>query len=204
MLTTVLSWKKFPKWEKALPYLFVIGGFLGLLASFTLTYDKIQLLQDPSYKPACSLNPVISCGSVMKTAQASIFGVPNSVFGLIGFSMLAMLGVVLLAGATLKRWLWLAAEGMAILGVLFVHYLFYQSLFQIGSVCPWCFLVWLITIAVFWGLTTYNMRVGNIKTPSAIKEFFNKYSADVLILWYVALFAAVIIRFWDYWKTLLP
>lgn len=140
----------------------------------------------------------------MKTSQASILGVPNSVFGLIAFSMLTMFGVVLLAGAIIKRWLWLAAEAAALLGVIFMHYLFYQGIFQIGSICPWCFLVWMITIPVFWGLTTYNIRMGNIRSSARIKAFFSKYSADVLILWYITIFAILIVRFWDYWATLLP
>jgi len=55
-------------WQKALPYLLVTGGVIGIVASFALTYDKVQLLQHAGYKPSCNLNPVLSCGSVMKTA----------------------------------------------------------------------------------------------------------------------------------------
>lgn len=52
---------------RTLPYIFIIAGIIGAIASFVLTYGKIQVLQNPAYKPACSVNPVLSCGSVMKT-----------------------------------------------------------------------------------------------------------------------------------------
>ena len=53
------------------------------LASLTLTVEKIELLIDPSYVPSCSINPVLSCGSVMVTHQASVFGFPNPLIGIV-------------------------------------------------------------------------------------------------------------------------
>ena len=43
--------------------------------------EKIEILINPDYVPSCSLNPVLSCGSVMITPQASAFGFPNSLIG---------------------------------------------------------------------------------------------------------------------------
>ncbi|MFN6554927.1 vitamin K epoxide reductase family protein, partial [Mycolicibacterium septicum] len=61
----------------------LIAGVLGLAAALALTVEKIELLIDPSYVPTCSINPVISCGSVMTTWQASAFGFPNSLIGVV-------------------------------------------------------------------------------------------------------------------------
>jgi hypothetical protein len=33
------------------------------------TIEKVNMLTDPSYRPSCSINPVLACGSVMATAQ---------------------------------------------------------------------------------------------------------------------------------------
>ena len=108
-------------WQRALPYVLVIGGIIGLIASATLTYDKIHVLADPNYQPGCNLNPVLSCGSVMKTSQASLFGVPNSVFGVLAFSALTVFGLLLIRGQTFSRRSWLIVQAVATVGVVFMH-----------------------------------------------------------------------------------
>lgn len=195
-------------WQKALPYILLIGGVLGMIASFALTYDKIQVLQDPNYSPGCNINPVLSCGSVMSTPQANLFGVPNTVFGLIGFSMLAMFGVLLLAGAVVKKWVWLGAQVFATTGVVFMHYLFIQSVFQIHAICPWCFAVWMITIPAFFGITLYNIRLfkltgSNSHIISKTTAFINSYCNEILLVWYLTIFGILLVKFWYYWSTLL-
>lgn len=54
----------------------LIAGAIGLVASMTLTVEKIDILLDPSYVPSCNINPILSCGSVMMTPQASLLGFP--------------------------------------------------------------------------------------------------------------------------------
>lgn len=195
-------------WQIALPYVLTIGGVLGLIASFALTYDKIHILQDPSYEPGCSLNPVLSCGSVMSSEQASILGVPNTIFGLIAFAMLLMVGLMLLAGAQFKRWLWIGLQLGATVGFVFMHYLLFEAVFRIHAICPWCFLVWLILPPIFLATTIYNIRQGNLglqrnRLAAAIGQWVERHGLDLLVLWYVALVATLLIKFWYYWSTLL-
>jgi uncharacterized membrane protein len=202
------TWLRGLTWQKALPYVFIVGGIIGLLASFTLTYDKIHVLESSSYQPACNINPILSCGSVMKTQQASLMGVPNTVFGLMAFSMLLMLGVVLTTGVKLPRWLWIAAQGAATGGVIFMHYLFFEGVFRIHAICPWCFVVWMITIPIFFGITVYNIREGNLYLERLgharkIGAFISRYSNDLLVLWYLVIFVILLTKFWYYWSTLL-
>jgi uncharacterized membrane protein len=195
-------------WQRTLPYVLLIGGVIGLVASFVLTYDKIHVLQDPNYQPSCNLNPVLSCGSIMQTPQATLLGVPNTIFGLVAFGMLTMLGLVLLAGAILKQWLWLAVQAIATLGVIFMHYLFFQAVFHIHAICPWCFVVWLVTIPIFFGITIYNIRqdiysLSKNRVAVRITSFIDKYNQDILVLWYLAIFMILLVKFWYYWRTLL-
>ncbi len=191
-------------WQKSLPYVLIVGSIVGLLASFALTYDKIHVLQDASYQPGCNLNPILSCGSVMKTAQANLLGVPNTLFGLMAFSMCALFGVVLLAGAELRRWLWQGAQIAATGGVIFMHYLFFQSVFRIHAICPWCFTVWMVTIALFFCITQHNIRMGFLPgSHSPVAQFITRYSTDLLILWYLCIFAILVVKFWYYWSSLL-
>jgi uncharacterized membrane protein len=192
--------------QQSLPYLFVIAGILGSLASFVLTYDKIQVLQNPGYNPPCNINPVLSCGSVMRTEQASLLGVPNTIFGLVAFTMLFTLGAILVAGVKLPKWMWVAAQFMATAGVIFMHYLFFQGVYRINAICPWCFMVWMITIPVFWYTTLYNLRNGMIALRgrmAAVAEFMQRHHGNILIVWYLVILVIILHRFWYYWSTLL-
>lgn len=191
-----------------LPYLLLAAGLIGLIASFMLTYDKIHVLQDPSYQPGCNLSPLFSCSSVMSTSQASLLGVPNTIFGLIAFSGLSMFGLGLVAGAVYKRWLWVGAQVGASLGVVFMHYLFFQAVFRIHAICPWCFVVWMITIPIFWGITLYNIRaehlgMSRLGFTNGVARFVCRYQIDLLVLWYLAIFGVLLVKFWYYWRTLL-
>lgn len=56
-----------------------MGGLIGLVASAVLLIERIRLAEDSSYVPTCSINPVLSCGNVMESAQASLLGFPNPV-----------------------------------------------------------------------------------------------------------------------------
>lgn len=198
--------RKLPNLNQTLPYIMIAAGLVGGWASFILTYDKLHLLQNPDYNPSCNINPILSCGSVMKTAQANLFGIPNSIFGLVAFSMLLMLGVTIAAGASLRRWMWIAIQLAATAGIVFMHYLFFQGIFRIHAICPWCFVVWMITIPTFWYITLHNLRHSYLRLPKfheTLNDFFHRHHGDSLVLWYLIIFGIIVVQFWYYWSTLL-
>ncbi|MFD4609705.1 vitamin K epoxide reductase family protein [Streptomyces sp. NPDC058451] len=65
----------------------------------------------------------------------------------------------MLTGARLRRGLWLALNAGALAGVVFVHWLIHQSLFGLGRLCPYCTVVRVVTIALFWYVTLRNLGV---------------------------------------------
>jgi hypothetical protein len=68
--------------------------------------------------------------------------------------------VGLLAGARFARWFW-ALFNAGLAGALaFVIWLIGQSIFVLGTLCPWCMLVWLVTIPLFWVVTLRNAAEG--------------------------------------------
>lgn len=189
--------------SRGLPLLLVIGGAIGLIAAFTLLVEKIKLLEDPSYVPSCSLNPVLSCGTIMKTDQASLFGVPNPMMGLIAFSIVITLGVVLLTGASLPRWVWAGLQVGALAGFAFVVWLAFESLYRIGALCPYCMVVWAVTIPIAWYVTVRNLRTGVLPAPRGLVTVVSDYHLLGLMIPYLLVIGLALVRFWDYWSTLL-
>ena len=124
----------------------LIAGVVGLAAALTLTIEKIEILINPDYVPSCSINPVLSCGSVMVTPQASAFGFPNPLIGIVSFTVVVVTGVLAVAKVRLPRWYWAGLAVGTLLGVGFIHWLIFQSLYRIGALCPYCMVVWAVTI----------------------------------------------------------
>jgi uncharacterized membrane protein len=191
--------------ERRLAWLMVGAGLIGLLAACTLLVEKIALLEDPSYVPSCSINPILSCGSIMRTQQAEAFGFPNPIIGIGGFAVVVTTGMALLAGATLRRWFWIGLQVGTSFGVGFVHWLIFQSLYRIGALCPYCMVVWVVVIALFWYTTLHNISAGHLRLAGggrALAHRAAEYHGVVLTAWYLVIAALIGRRFWDYWSSL--
>lgn len=190
---------------RALAYLLSLGGLTGLLASFILAVEKIEILKDPSFEPSCNINPILSCGSVMITPQAEVFGFPNPFLGILGFSAVAATGFALLAGAKFKRWFWVALQLGLLFATVFVHWLIFQTIYRINALCPYCMVVWAVTIPIFWYTLLYNFRAGNVPTPKALRNkvgFIQRHHGDILLVWFLGLLGLIIHHFWYYWSSL--
>ena len=191
------------RFKRILTPLLIGGGSLGLLASFKLTLDKMAVLANPSYVPSCDINPVVTCGSVIESAQGAAFGFPNPFLGLAGFAVVVTIGMSLLAGAKYPRWFWLGLQLGVTFGVVFVHWLIWQSLYTIGALCPYCIVVWTVTIPIFWYVTLHNLQAKNITIPAKFSKFISKYHTEILLLWFLVIVSLILKRFWFYWTTLL-
>lgn len=186
--------------------LLVVLGSIGFLAAADLSIEKVALLKDPTYQPTCNISPILSCGSVMATPQAEAFGFPNPFIGVAGFAIVITAGMALLAGARLRRWFWLGLQAGTVFGVVFIHWLAYQSIFSIGALCPYCIVVWMVTIPLFWYVLLYNLRQKNIRLSgrlSKINDFAQKNHANILVFWYLAIALVILVEFWYYWSTLI-
>lgn len=186
--------------------LFTVTGAIGLVMAVILLVEKIALIQDPTYVPTCSLNPVLSCGSVMATPQAAAFGIPNPILGIAGFAAVLALGTALLAGARFTRWLRVLIQAGVTFAVLFVHWLIAQSLYVIGALCPYCMVVWAVTIPLFWFTTVHHLQpLLSSRTPAVRRtiRLVTEFRFTVLIAWYLIILALITVGFWDYWSTLI-
>lgn len=179
----------------------LIAGIVGLAAALTLTIEKIELLINPAYVPSCSINPVLSCGSVMITHQASVFGFPNPLIGIGSFSVVVVTGVLAVAKVRLPRWYWIGLTIGSALGVVFVHWLIFQSLYRIGALCPYCMVVWSVTIPLFVVAASIALR-GEAAT-SGVGRLLYQWRWSLVALWFTSLLLMILVRFWNYWSTLL-
>ncbi|WP_028814093.1 vitamin K epoxide reductase family protein [Streptomyces flavidovirens] len=181
--------------------LLVITGLAGLLASWVITIDKFKLLEDPGFQPGCSLNPVVACGNIMKSEQASAFGFPNPMLGLVTYAMVVAIGVGLLAGARYRRWFWLGLNAGTLFGVGFCTWLQYQSLYNIGSLCLWCCLAWVATIVMFCYVTTHNIKHRILPAPSGLRSALTEFHWVPPVLWTGIIGMLILTRWWTFWTS---
>ncbi|WP_181809003.1 vitamin K epoxide reductase family protein [Streptomyces shenzhenensis] len=189
--------------SRAFAWLLIVSGALGILASFVITVDKFQLLEDPHFSPSCNLSPVLSCSNVMQSHQAGVFGFPNPLLGLLTYPVVAAVGCALLAGARCRRWFWLGLHAGTAFGAGFCMWLMSQALYEIGALCLWCCLAWAATIAMFWYVTVHNLRHGIVRAPRAVVAGVLEFHWVVPVTWYLAIVMLIATRWWDYWQTLL-
>jgi uncharacterized membrane protein len=180
-------------------WILVVCGLIGLVAAIELIIQKISVLSDPDFVPNCDINPVLSCGSVINTEQASLFGFPNPVLGVIGFTVVIMFGALLFAGLELPRSMWLGLNIGALAGMAFVVWLVIQSLYVIGALCPWCMVVWAITIPIFWQVTTDNLASGRLNLGKSLSEIIVALKWILVAASYLIIMALIFIRWQDFW-----
>jgi len=178
----------------------LIAGIIGLTASATLLIEKIEMLKDPAYVPTCSINPVLSCGSVMLRPEASAFGFPNPLIGIASFAVVIVTGVLAVSRVSLPRWYWVGLMIGTGLGVVFIHWLINETLYEIGALCPYCMVVWTVTIPLFVVVSSIALRplAGN-----SVARFLYHWRWPLVALWFTAVILQILVRFWDYWSTLI-
>ncbi|WP_175412830.1 vitamin K epoxide reductase family protein [Streptomyces sp. TRM64462] len=186
---------------RAFAWMLVVTGAAGLLAAWVITLDKYKLLEDPSFTPGCSLNPVVSCGSVMKSEQAGVFGFPNPMLGLVTYGMVVAIGFGLLAGARHRRWYWLGLNAGTLFGVGFCTWLMQQSLYEINALCLWCSLAWAATIVMFWGVTAHTVRQRLLPAPEGVRRFLGEFPWVPPVLHIGVVGMLVLTRWWDFWTS---
>jgi uncharacterized membrane protein len=174
----------------------LVSACLSLLASFVLSVDAIDLAKDPGAQLACNINAAISCGTVGVSWQAHLLGFPNAFLGMVAEPVVITIAVASLAKVKFPRGFMLAAQIVYTIGVLFAYWLFYEAMYVIGALCPWCLLITLSTTLVFSSLTHVNIRDNNLflserahqRATAALRMGLD---AAIVVLWLAALVVLV-------------
>lgn len=178
----------------------LVSSVLSLVASFVLAVDAVRLAADPTTSLSCNINAVISCGTVAGSWQAKLFGFPNAFLGIAAEPVVITIAVASLGGVRFPRWFMLAAQVVYTAGLIFAYWLFYEAMFHIGALCPWCLLVTVSTTFVFAGLTHVNIRDGNLYLPPRIQQrLADAVAADLdliaVTIWLLVLTLAVVLKY---------
>jgi len=182
----------------------LVGAMLALAAAFVLSLEKIHLLQNPDAILSCSFNLVLNCTAVMQTWQASVFfGIPNMYIGLISFPVIIAVAVAALCGgASFNKGFLKTANIGVLLGTLFAYWLFFNSLYAIQVLCPWCLVVTFSCTLMFAAITHINLRENTWGFSPKLNEKIQKflkggYQQLTVASWIVLMVVLVVLKFGD-------
>jgi len=178
----------------------LVASLASLVASFVLAMDAIRLAEDPNADLGCNVNAVISCGTVAGSWQSHVLGFPNAFLGLMTEPVVITIAVASLAGVRFPRWFMLSAQAVYSVGLLFAYWLFEQSMFEIGALCPWCLTITVATTLVFFEITYVNIRDDNLFLPRRLQAgltWFVRSNLDLILVvaWLLVLTLAVLLKY---------
>ncbi|CAN5416841.1 vitamin K epoxide reductase family protein [soil metagenome] len=180
----------------------LVFGIIALSAAFTLSVEKVQLLENPSTTLDCSINLVLDCSRVMQTWQSHVFGFPNMYIGMIAFPIIIAIALLGLSNVRFPRWFLIGGNIGYLMGTIFSYWLFFQSVYVIEILCPWCLVVTFSTTLLLAMMTHYNLRENTFgfkkKVNTRIQAFLAKdYHKLIVASWIVLMIALVFIKFGD-------
>lgn len=130
----------YKKWQKNLLITQIVLGFIGIVDSIYLTYQKIT-----NNEVACST--FSGCNTVINSDYAYLIGIPLAYLGVIYYSTLLII-LVLVLNNTKTYWLNLLML-VTFSGFLMSGYFVYLQLFEIGSICIYCMLSAVLSTLLF-------------------------------------------------------
>jgi uncharacterized membrane protein len=74
-----------------------------------------------------------------------------------------------------------------------------QSLYVIGALCPWCMVVWAITIPIFWQVTTDNLASNRLSLGKSLSEIIVTLKWILVASSYLIIMALIFVRWSDFW-----
>jgi uncharacterized membrane protein len=139
----------------------IVAALTGWVVSFLLYLEYIGQLTDADPLITCSFSVVVTCGPNLLSPGGNLLGFSNSIIGIVLFCgpLYAAMSTFAAPGG-LRHWYWRTYLAFIAGAFVFVHFLAWRSVFEYGSLCPWCMVVWLVTIPLFWYTLGWTMRDG--------------------------------------------
>lgn len=159
-----------PVVSRGLALFWIIASLLGWTVAFLLYLEYAGQLKNENPLINCSLSVVVSCTPNLLSPGGNLLGFTNSIIGITLFLGPLYAAVSSLAGGRQKRWYWRVFLAFITAAFIFVHFLAYRSIFEYGTLCPWCMVVWLVTILLFWVTLGWSARSGVLGASDRIRH----------------------------------
>lgn len=174
----------------------LLGGIAALIAAFVLTLDKFEVLENPNAVLSCSVNIVLNCSTVMQSWQSHVFGFPNMLIGLMAFPVLITIAVLGLSNNKFPRWFLISSTIALLLGTIFAYWLFFNSVYAIQVLCPWCLVVTTSMTIMFSSYLHFNLKENTFKlkdaTNTKVQWFLKSGFHQMIVLAWIALMVVLV------------
>ncbi len=182
--------------SNALAAFWIIAGVIAGVVSFLLYQEYIGQLNGAEPLISCDISPFITCGPNLLSPAGNLLGFTNAILGMVLFFGPIYAGVSALAAPNgMRAWYWRVYAIFVLGGFVLVHVFAYRSIFQFGSLCPWCMIVWLMTIPLFWSVLVWTMRAGVWGSgPMRLGSAMTKWVALIVLINYVVIGVAAELR----------
>jgi uncharacterized membrane protein len=188
--------KKIFNFERTIFLLVFIFSTVGIIVSFILLLETIAILKDANSNLSCNISSILNCSSVMKSKYAELFGFPNPILGLIGYSAIAGVSFSTLLNKSINKYLlWITIFG-SLGAFIFSYWMLGMSVFNIRSLCPYCLISAFCATNTLFALLVYNIKTyGSAK----IQKFIDKgWYFPLIILWNIAVVGFIVLEFKEF------
>ena len=174
---------------------------VGLVSTFWQTAEKIHFLKNPDSTLSCNINPIVDCGVILNHELSSLFGVPNSMLGMVAFAILVSSAAMLIFGARITKKIALFVTVVVSAMMAFSIWFYIVSLFVIGKVCIFCVAIWIAVIPLFF-LTLKEFDEYLFAKKSTLTKIRNALAnkpQQFILLTYVVAVMVFLYQFRDYY-----
>lgn len=184
--------------DRGLAWVLLIGGAIGLLASFVLTLEYFHALTEPDAELLCDISVFVTCQPAMMSYAGEILGFPNVILGLVSFTIVIVTAVVLFTGARLPRWYWVCLQIGMIGAAVLITFLQWYSGYELRALCLWCMIIWAGTIPLVALTTIGGLARGQFgKNTIRIGRALSHWAWVIVVIWYLAVAGLVLAGMWE-------
>lgn len=147
--------------SRAMAGWWIVAGLAGWVVSFLLFHEYIGQLRGDDALITCNISPLVTCGPNLLSPGGNLLGFSNSIIGLVLFTGPVFAAAAGRAAPTgLRAWFWRTYTCFVVAAFVLVHVFAYRSVFEYGSLCPWCMVIWLVTIPLAFTVVGWTLREG--------------------------------------------
>ncbi|MDY6905669.1 MAG: vitamin K epoxide reductase family protein [Thermodesulfobacteriota bacterium] len=206
--------KEKQKYIKPLPFHWyfipvVVAAMAGLADSTYLVYSHYRVYTDIGYKSFCAISKALNCDTVSQSAYSILWGVPVSVWGMIGYFFFLLLLFMAASKDACRQRLWPSLFMIALFFSFYSVALASISGYIIHSYCIMCIVSYVVNFTLLFYAWMIRRRFGAEGLIKGIKRdiayLINKKELTLSV--FIPFIAAVLVVFLfmpTYWELQPP